>query len=81
MKGRSSGNRGGEPASFFNLSLSNREDTKTIGELRETSPSFWALVLTESTERTDFARAVEAGIASVLQRLRTPASLVVPSMG
>jgi DNA-binding NarL/FixJ family response regulator len=39
-----------------------------IEEVRETNPDFQALVLTASFERTDFARAVEAGTAGVLHK-------------
>lgn len=39
-----------------------------MGELREANPDFRTLVLTESMERIDFARAVEAGAADVLYK-------------
>lgn len=52
----------------LDLSLPDGEGTQLIAELREANPEFAALVLTASLERTEYARAVEAGAASVLHK-------------
>src|SRR5215203_5398850 len=52
----------------IDLSLPDGEGTDLIGELREANPDFAALVLTASLDRTEHARAVEAGAASVLHK-------------
>jgi DNA-binding NarL/FixJ family response regulator len=52
----------------LDLSLPDGEGTELIGELRETNPEFAALVLTASLDRTEHARAVEAGAAGVLHK-------------
>ncbi len=52
----------------FDLSLPDGEGTELIQELREANPGFRALVLTASLDRTDVARAVEAGAAGVLHK-------------
>jgi DNA-binding NarL/FixJ family response regulator len=52
----------------IDLSLPDGEGTELIEELREANPDFAALVLTASLERTEHARAVEAGAASVLHK-------------
>jgi DNA-binding NarL/FixJ family response regulator len=50
------------------LSLPDGEGTELIEELREANPHFAALVLTASLDRTEYARAIEAGAASVLHK-------------
>ena len=50
------------------LSLPDGEGTDLIAELRDANPEFVALVLTASLDRTAYARAVEAGAASVLHK-------------
>jgi DNA-binding NarL/FixJ family response regulator len=50
------------------LSLPDGEGTELIEELREANPHFAALVLTASLDRTEHARAVEAGAAGVLHK-------------
>lgn len=62
------GLRDGIDVGIFDLSLPDGEGTELIRELREANPGFRALVLTGSLERTDFARAVEAGAAGVLHK-------------
>jgi len=52
----------------IDLTLPDGEGTELIGELREANPSFAALVLTASLDRTEHARAVEAGAAGVLHK-------------
>ena len=52
----------------IDLSLPDGEGTELIGELREANPLFAALVLTASLDRTEHARAVEAGAAGVLHK-------------
>jgi DNA-binding NarL/FixJ family response regulator len=52
----------------IDLSLPDGEGTELIEELREANPDFVALVLTASLERTEHARAVEAGAAGVLHK-------------
>jgi len=52
----------------IDLSLPDGEGTELIGELREANPEFAALVLTASLDRTEHARAVEAGAAGVLHK-------------
>src|SRR5215207_9179676 len=52
----------------IDLTLPDGEGTELIGELREANPDFAALVLTASLDRTEYARAVEAGAASVLHK-------------
>jgi DNA-binding NarL/FixJ family response regulator len=52
----------------IDLTLPDGEGTELIGELREANPLFAALVLTASLDRTEHARAVEAGAASVLHK-------------
>ena len=48
--------------------LPDGEGTDLIEELREANPDFVALVLTASLERTEYARAVEAGAAGILHK-------------
>ena len=55
-------------AAVVDLSLPDGEGTELIEMLRKTNPDFRALVLTGSLDRTDFARAVEAGAAGVLHK-------------
>jgi DNA-binding NarL/FixJ family response regulator len=50
------------------LILPDGEGTDLIEELREANPDFVALVLTASLERTEHARAVEAGAAGILHK-------------
>ena len=52
----------------IDLTLPDGEGTELIGELREANPLFAALVLTASLDRTEHARAVEAGAAGVLHK-------------
>jgi DNA-binding NarL/FixJ family response regulator len=52
----------------LDLSLPDGEGTELIEELRETNPHFAALVLTASLDRSEHARAVEAGAAGVLHK-------------
>jgi DNA-binding NarL/FixJ family response regulator len=52
----------------IDLTLPDGEGTDLIGELREPNPDFAALVLTASLDRTEHARAVEAGAAGVLHK-------------
>jgi DNA-binding NarL/FixJ family response regulator len=52
----------------IDLSLPDGEGTELIEELREANSDFVALVLTASLERTEHARAVEAGAAGVLHK-------------
>src|SRR5918993_17294 len=52
----------------IDLSLPDGEGTELIAELREANPEFAALVLTASLDRTEYARAVEAGAAGVLHK-------------
>lgn len=60
---------GGEAdVAVVDLSLPDGEGVELIGELRETNPDFAMLVLTASLERTDMARAVEAGAAGVVHK-------------
>jgi DNA-binding NarL/FixJ family response regulator len=53
---------------IIDLTLPDGEGTELIGELREANPLFAALVLTASLDRTEHARAVEAGAAGVLHK-------------
>jgi DNA-binding NarL/FixJ family response regulator len=52
----------------IDLTLPDGEGTELIGELREANPLFAALVLTASLDRTEHARAIEAGAAGVLHK-------------
>src|SRR5215207_8924410 len=52
----------------IDLSLPDGEGTELIGELREANPEFAALVLTASLDRTEHARAVEAGAAGIVHK-------------
>jgi DNA-binding NarL/FixJ family response regulator len=52
----------------IDLTLPDGEGTELIKELREANPEFAALVLTASLDRTEHARAVEAGAAGVLHK-------------
>jgi DNA-binding NarL/FixJ family response regulator len=52
----------------IDLALPDGEGTDLIEELREVNPDFAALVLTASLERTEYARAVEAGAAGILHK-------------
>jgi DNA-binding NarL/FixJ family response regulator len=52
----------------IDLALPDGEGTELIEELREANPDFAALVLTASLDRTEHARAVEAGAAGVLHK-------------
>jgi DNA-binding NarL/FixJ family response regulator len=52
----------------IDLTLPDGEGTELIGELREANQLFAALVLTASLDRTEHARAVEAGAAGVLHK-------------
>ena len=52
----------------IDLTLPDGEGTELIEELRESNPDFVALVLTASLDRTEHARAVEAGAAGVLHK-------------
>jgi DNA-binding NarL/FixJ family response regulator len=52
----------------IDLSLPDGAGTELISELRDANPEFAALVLTASLDRTEYARAVEAGAASVLHK-------------
>jgi DNA-binding NarL/FixJ family response regulator len=52
----------------IDLTLPDGEGTELIGELCEANPEFAALVLTASLDRTEHARAVEAGAAGVLHK-------------
>jgi DNA-binding NarL/FixJ family response regulator len=53
---------------IIDLTLPDGEGTDLIGELREANPDFAALVLTASLDRTEYARAIEAGAAGVLHK-------------
>src|SRR5918992_3176014 len=53
---------------IIDLILPDGEGTDLIEELREANPDFVALVLTASLERTEHARAVEAGAAGILHK-------------
>src|SRR5829696_7036254 len=50
------------------LSLPDGEGVELIEDLRQANPHFAALVLTASLDRTEHARAVEAGAAGVLHK-------------
>jgi two-component system nitrate/nitrite response regulator NarL len=52
----------------IDLTLPDGEGTELIEELCEATPGFAALVLTASLDRTEHARAVEAGAAGVLHK-------------
>ena len=52
----------------IDLTLPDGEGTELIEELCEANPDFAALVLTASLDRTEHARAVEAGAAGVLHK-------------
>ena len=52
----------------IDLTLPDGEGTDLVGELCEANPDFAALVLTASLDRTEHARAVEAGAAGVLHK-------------
>ena len=52
----------------IDLTLPDGEGTELIEELREANPDFAALVLTASLDRTEHARAVEAGAAGILHK-------------
>jgi DNA-binding NarL/FixJ family response regulator len=52
----------------IDLSLPDGEGTALIKDLRDANPDFAALVLTASLDRTDHARAVEAGAAGVVHK-------------
>jgi DNA-binding NarL/FixJ family response regulator len=52
----------------IDLSLPDGEGTELIEELRNANPLFAALVLTASLDRTEHARAVEAGAAGVMHK-------------
>ncbi len=52
----------------IDLTLPDGEGTELIGELCEANPEFAALVLTASLDRTEHARAVEAGATGVLHK-------------
>ena len=52
----------------IDLCLPDGEGTDLIEELRDANPDFAALVLTASLDRTEHARAVEAGAAGVLHK-------------
>jgi DNA-binding NarL/FixJ family response regulator len=52
----------------IDLSLPDGEGTDLIAELRDANPAFAALVLTASLDRTEHARAIEAGAASVVHK-------------
>ncbi len=53
---------------ILDLSLPDGEGTDLIAELREMNPEFAALVLTASFDRTEHARAIEAGAGAVLHK-------------
>jgi len=52
----------------IDLTLPDGEGTVLIPELRDVNPAFAALVLTASLDRAEYARAIEAGAASVLHK-------------
>jgi len=52
----------------IDLTLPDGEGTVLIAELRDVNPAFAALVLTASLDRAEYARAIEAGAASVLHK-------------
>jgi two-component system nitrate/nitrite response regulator NarL len=52
----------------IDLTLPDGEGTELIGELHEANPDFVALVLTASLDRTEHARAVEAGATGILHK-------------
>jgi len=52
----------------IDLTLPDGEGTDLIGELRQANPDFAALILTASLDRTEHARAVEAGAAGILHK-------------
>jgi DNA-binding NarL/FixJ family response regulator len=52
----------------IDLTLPDGEGTELIAELREANPEFAALVLTASLDRTEHARAVEAGAAGIVHK-------------
>ena len=52
----------------IDLSLPDGEGTELIKDLREANGDFTALLLTASLDRTDHARAVEAGAAGVVHK-------------
>jgi len=53
---------------IIDLTLPDGEGTELIGELHEANPDFVALVLTASLDRTEHARAVEAGATGILHK-------------
>ncbi|MDP8939100.1 MAG: response regulator transcription factor [Actinomycetota bacterium] len=53
---------------IIDFTLTDGEGVELIPELREANPDFAALILTASLDRTDHARAVEAGAAGVLHK-------------
>ena len=52
----------------IDLALPDGDGTELIGELCEANPEFAALVLTASMDRTEYARAAEAGAAGILHK-------------
>jgi DNA-binding NarL/FixJ family response regulator len=52
----------------IDLALPDGEGVELIEDLREVNPLFAALVLTASLDRTEHARAIEAGAAGVLHK-------------
>ncbi len=58
----------GADLGVIDLSLPDGEGTDLIKDLRDANPGFAALVLTASLDRTDHARAVEAGAAGVVHK-------------
>lgn len=58
----------GADLGVIDLSLPDGEGTDLIKDLRDANPDFAALVLTASLDRTDHARAVEAGAAGVVHK-------------
>lgn len=59
---------GSADVGVIDFSLPDGEGVELIGELRERNPEFAALILTASLDRTDHARAIEAGAAGVLHK-------------
>ena len=58
----------GPDLGVVDLSLPDGEGVDLIGDLRDANPDFAALILTASLERSEHARAVEAGAAGVLHK-------------
>ncbi len=53
---------------IIDFTLTDGEGVELIPELREDNPEFVAMILTASLDRSDYARAVEAGASGVLHK-------------